>query len=67
MYIGLGWQEMSGPHYLGYVNLTILGLLVAAGIAGIVFAKRALPKVNDKLHARVYVLLLVVVLIAISL
>lgn len=67
MYIGLGWQEMSGPDYLGYVNLTILGLLVTAGIAGIVFAKRALPKVNDKLHARVYVLLLVVVLIAISL
>ena len=34
MYIVLGWHEMSGPQYLGYVNLNILGLLVVAGIAG---------------------------------
>ncbi|SMB52241.1 hypothetical protein SPRA44_740042 [Serratia proteamaculans] len=25
MYVGLGWKEMTGPQYLGYVNLTILG------------------------------------------
>lgn len=67
MYIGLGWKEMTGPQYLGYVNLTMFGLLVAAGIAGIVFAKRRLPKVNDRLHARIYVLLLILVMIAISL
>jgi len=40
---------------------------VAAGISGILFAKRWLPKVNDRLHARIYVLLLILVLIAISL
>ncbi|WP_249265857.1 hypothetical protein [Serratia proteamaculans] len=40
-------------------------VLVAAGISGILFAKRWLPKVNDRLHARIYVLILV--LIAISL
>jgi hypothetical protein len=67
MYIGLGWKEMSGPQYLGYVNLTLLGMLVVAGITGIVFAKRCLPKVNDRWHARIYVLLLMLVLIAISL
>jgi hypothetical protein len=67
MYVALGWQEMTGPQYLGYVNLTILGLLVAAGIMGIAFAKKWLPKVNDRLHARIYVLLLIVVLVAISL
>ncbi|WP_162873512.1 TSUP family transporter, partial [Klebsiella pneumoniae] len=43
MYIVLGWREMSGPQYLGYVNLNVLGLLVVAGIAGIVFARRCLP------------------------
>jgi hypothetical protein len=67
MYIGLGWKEMSGPQYLGYVNLTLLAMLVVAGIVGIVFAKRCLPKVNDRWHARIYVLLLILVLIAISL
>lgn len=65
MYIVLGWHEMSGPQYLGYVNLNILGLLVVAGIAGIVFARRCLPKVSDALHAKIYVLLLIAVLIAI--
>ena len=65
MYIVLGWREMSGPQYLGYVNLNILGLLVAAGIAGIAFARRCLPKVSDALHAKIYVLLLIAVLIAI--
>ncbi len=63
----LGWHEMSGPQYLGYVNLNILGLLVVAGIAGIVFAGRCLPKVSDALHAKIYVLLLIAVLIAICL
>jgi uncharacterized membrane protein YfcA len=67
MYIGLGWKEMSGSQYLGYVNLTLLAMLVVAGIVGIVFAKRCLPKVNDSWHARIYVLLLMLVLIAISL
>ncbi|CAI1593434.1 Sulfite exporter TauE/SafE [Serratia quinivorans] len=67
MYIGLGWREMTGPQYLGYVNLTLLGMLVVAGIAGIAFAKRWLPKVNDRWHARIYILLLILVLIAISL
>ncbi|CAI0928876.1 Sulfite exporter TauE/SafE [Serratia entomophila] len=67
MYVALGWNVMTGPQYLGYVNLSILGLLVVAGIAGILFAKTWLPKVNDVLHARIYVLLLILVLITISL
>ena len=56
---------MRGPQYLGYVNLNVLGLLVVAGIGGIVFARRCLPKVSDALHAEIYVLLLIAVLIAI--
>lgn len=67
LYSYLGMGKVSGPHYVGYVNLLILGVLLVAGIAGIVFAKRVLPCVDDRLHARIYVLLLVVVLIAICL
>ncbi|CAI1047869.1 sulfite exporter TauE/SafE family protein [Serratia ficaria] len=67
MYVALGWREMAGPQYLGYVNLGILGLLVAAGMAGIVFARRWLPRVDDALHAKIYVLLLIAVTLAISL
>lgn len=67
MYIVLGWKEITGPQYFGYVNLTIFSLLVVAGIFGIFFAKMWLPKVNDDLHAKIYVLLLMIVLITISL
>lgn len=66
MYVGLGWREMTGPHYLGYVNLVLLGQLVTSGVVGTVVARKWLPKVNDRLHARIYVLLLILVLIAIG-
>lgn len=62
----VGVARDGRAQYLSYVNLNILGLLaVVAGIAGIVFARRCLPKVSDALHAKIYVLLLIAVLIAI--
>ncbi|TQI82445.1 hypothetical protein FHU10_2577 [Serratia fonticola] len=67
LYSYLGMGEVNGPGYFGYVNLWILGWLLVSGIMGITFAKRVLPCVDDRLHARIYVLLLVLVLIAIAL
>lgn len=65
MYAWLGWGKGLGAEYLGYINLRILGVLVLSGIAGIVFAKTLIPDVDDRVHARVYLFLLVLVLVAI--
>ncbi|HEI8867122.1 TPA: sulfite exporter TauE/SafE family protein [Serratia odorifera] len=62
----LGQGKIAGAAYLGYVNLVILALLALAGTVGIAFAKRALPRIDDTLHARIYVLLLILVLVAIA-
>lgn len=67
LYSYLGAGKVSGPEYFGYVNLLILGVLLVAGITGIVFAKRVLPGIDDRLHARIYIVLLLGVLIAICL
>lgn len=56
-----------GAGYIGYINITMLCGLIAAGFCGIWLAKKCIPPVNDSLHAGVYVGLLVAVLIAISL
>lgn len=66
-YAFLGQGKIDAPFYLGYINLYILSLLFVAGLVGIVFAKTCLPKINDALHAKIYVALLFLVLIAICL
>lgn len=66
-YAFLGQGQIDAPFYLGYINLKILGLLFIAGFLGIIFAKTCLPKINDALHAKIYIALLFLVLIAICL
>lgn len=55
-----------GWHYLGLINLTILSVLIVAGALGMVFAKGVIPPIADRWHARIYLILLFLVLIAIA-
>ncbi|MGW1443352.1 sulfite exporter TauE/SafE family protein [Serratia rhizosphaerae] len=64
MYGWLGYGKVAGVGYLGYVNLGMLAWLALSGMLGMVFARYALPKMHDGLHARVYVWLLVLVLVS---
>lgn len=48
----------------GFYQPEILGLLVLTGWAGIAFSRRAIPAVPDVWYARIYVLLLFLVLLA---
>lgn len=61
-----GWQQIPVSGYLGFIGLKILLLLVVAGFIGIVFARRCIPAVPDVWHARIYVLLLCIVLVTIA-
>ncbi|ARB45062.1 sulfite exporter TauE/SafE family protein [Alloalcanivorax xenomutans] len=63
MYAWLGQDQSLGAEYLGYVNTRIFGVLVIAGVAGMLFAKHCIPVINDRLHARAYLLLLLLMLI----
>lgn len=49
---------------MGFISLKILGLLLVTGWAGIVFSRRAIPAIPDAWHARIYVMLLCMVLMA---
>ena len=64
MYGWLGHGKIAGAGYLGYVNLGMLAWLALSGMLGMAFARYALPKMGDELHARVYVWLLVLVLVS---
>ncbi|MBD9659579.1 sulfite exporter TauE/SafE family protein [Pantoea sp. PNT03] len=61
-----GWQQIPFSGYLGFISLKILLLLVVAGFLGILFARSCIPAVPDVWHARIYVLLLCMVLLAIA-
>lgn len=61
-----GWQQIPASGYLGFISLKILLLLVVSGFLGIVFARRCIPAVPDVWHARIYVLLLCLVLLVIA-
>lgn len=63
-YAIIGWQKIPVSGFMGFISLKILGLLVVAGWAGIVFSRHAIPVVPDIWHARIYVLLLCLVLLA---
>lgn len=62
-----GWQHIPVSGYVGFISVKILLMLVAAGFLGMQFAGRCIPAVPDVWHARVYVVLLCAVLIAIVL
>jgi uncharacterized membrane protein YfcA len=59
-----GWQQVPANGFLGFISLKSLALLVAAGWLGIVMTRRYLPTVPDVWHARIYVMLLCTVLVA---
>jgi len=59
-----GWHKISAGGFVGFISLKILGLLLVAGWAGIVFSRRVIPAVPDFWHARIYVMLLCMVLVA---
>lgn len=55
----------SQYYYQGSVNLSILSILIFFGALGI-FIARFLPKINDNMHAKIYIFLLICVTIAIA-
>ena len=59
-----GWHKIPAGGFVGFISLKILGLLLVTGWAGIVFSRRAIPAVPDVWHARIYVMLLCIVLMA---
>lgn len=63
-YVVIGWQRIPVNGYLGFINLKILGLLVLTGWVGIIFSRRVIPAVSDIWYARIYVILLFLVLLA---
>lgn len=63
-YIISGWHRMPSAAYLGFISLKITGLLVLTGWMGILFSRKFIPAVPDTWHARIYVLLLSAVLLA---
>lgn len=63
-YTFIGWQSIPASGFLGFISLKILGMLVLTGWAGIVFSRRVIPAVPDIWHARIYVMLLFLVLLA---
>lgn len=59
-----GWQQIPGKGFLGFISLKIVLLLMVTGLIGILTSQRYIPAVPDVWHARIYVLLLSVVLVA---
>ena len=59
-----GWQKIPGSDFLGFISLKVMALLVLAGLTGILITRRMIPDVPDVWHARIYVLLLCFVLLA---
>lgn len=58
------WGTIPGGGFVGDIHLPTLAILVVTGWCGMVISQRYLPKIADLWHARIYVLLLIVVLIA---
>lgn len=63
-YAVIGWQNIPVSGFIGFISLKILGMLVLTGWVGIVFSRRVRPAIADIWHARIYVMLLFLVLLA---
>ncbi len=59
-----GWQKIPESGFLGFISLKISALLILTGWAGIMFSRGKIPAVPDVWHARIYVLLLCLVLLS---
>jgi uncharacterized protein len=55
-----------GPGYLGFIYMPAFVIISALSILGVEAAVRFLPKIPDKVHAFIYIGLLVVVLVAMT-
>ena len=55
-----------GPWFVGYVDLTAFAALILGALAGIRLATPWIGRIPDRLHAWVYIGLLVVVMLDIS-
>lgn len=62
-YAIIGWHSVPVGGFIGFISLKLAGLLVVTGWAGIVFSRRLIPAIPDIWHARIYVLLLWLVLL----
>ncbi|EHK64573.1 sulfite exporter TauE/SafE family protein [Achromobacter arsenitoxydans] len=59
-----GLPAALAPWIVGYVDLLAFALLALGSLAGIRLAAPLIPRIPDRLHARVYVLLLAAVMLA---
>lgn len=59
-----GWGKVPANAFMGFISLKILLVLVVFGLIGIFISQRYIPNIKDKWHARIYVLLLILVLIS---
>lgn len=64
-YVLLAWQETAalGPWFAGYVDVRAFLVLVAGSWVGIKLASPLVGRIPDRLHARVYLALLALVLV----
>ena len=59
-----GLPAALAPWIVGYVDLLAFAVLALGSLAGIRLAAPLIPRIPDRLHARVYVLLLAAVMLA---
>lgn len=64
-YAIIGWHSIPLSGFLGFISLKILSLLILTDRVGTVFSHRAIPVIPDMWHARIYILLLCLMLLAI--
>lgn len=64
VYVVMAWQGQSpGKGFVGYINLPALALLVAGSWLGIRAGAPLLPRIPDIVHARAYVILLIMMFV----
>jgi uncharacterized membrane protein YfcA len=65
-YITLAYSQHInlGSSYFGFVYLPALFFLIIGGAIGVPIGSRLINKIPDAIHAKIYILLLVIVLIA---
>ena len=59
-----GRHKVPVEGFIGYISLPTLLILIVTGWLGIGISRRYLPVIADRWHARIYVLLLILVLVA---
>ncbi len=65
-YVAMAWYQpvALGSGYLGYIDLAAFGLLSLGSLAGIRLAAPLAGRIPDRVHARVYLGLLALVMVS---